>query len=77
MMKVVHVETDVAGTGIAETEEGRVLVVFASYTLAVPYVYYYTRGCPPVYAWEFLSIDSAIAIIISKGIRQRHVGQKN
>ena len=76
MMKVVHVETDVVGTGIAETEEGRVLVVFASYTLAVPYVYY-NRGCPSVYAWEFLSIDSVIAIIISKGIRQRHVGQKN
>ena len=34
MMKVAHVETDVAGRGIAETEEGRVLVVFASYTLA-------------------------------------------
>ena len=50
VMKVAHVETDVAGRGIAETEEGRVLVVFASYTLAVPYVYYYTRGCPPVYA---------------------------
>ena len=40
-MKVAHVETDVAGRGIAETEEGRVLVVFASYTLAgLTYVYY-------------------------------------
>ena len=68
MMKVVHVETDVAGTGIAETEEGRVLVVFAilatrlqclTYTITLEDV---PRSTPV----NSKVIDSVIAIMISR-----------